>query len=67
MKALSTGQEATIDIDSLCEGLDYSSKISRARFEDLISVPLLKLREMVSTHTQSLGGKRQSLLTLFYY
>lgn len=44
MKALATGQEATIDIDSLCEGVDYSSKISRARFEDLLSIPLIHFK-----------------------
>ena len=44
----STGAEATIDIDSLCEGVDYSSKISRARFEDLISSPLVHLKTLLS-------------------
>lgn len=38
-----TGAEATIDIDSLYEGADYSSKITRARFEDLISIPLIQV------------------------
>ncbi len=36
IKALATGQEATIDIDSLCEGIDYSSKISRARYYEVV-------------------------------
>lgn len=45
MKALTTGQEATIDIDSLCEGVDYSGKISRARFEDLLAIPLVHLKQ----------------------
>ena len=44
MKILSTGAEATIDIDSLYEGADYSSKITRARFEDLISIPLIQVK-----------------------
>lgn len=48
MKALSTGQEATIDIDSLCEGADYSSKVSRARFEDLISVPFIHFKNLLN-------------------
>lgn len=48
MKQLSTGAEATIDIDSLCEGVDYSSKISRARFEDLASIPLVHLKNLVT-------------------
>jgi hypothetical protein len=37
------GAEATIDIDSLYEGADYSSKITRARFEDLTSIPLIQV------------------------
>lgn len=48
VKSLSTGQEATIDIDSLCEGADYSCKISRARFEDLLASPLVQLRNMLN-------------------
>jgi molecular chaperone DnaK (HSP70) len=47
MKSMSTGQEATIDIDSLCEGADYSSKISRARFEDLCSIPIVQLKNLI--------------------
>jgi molecular chaperone DnaK (HSP70) len=43
MKILSTGAEATIDIDSLYEGVDYSAKVTRARFEDLISIPLIQV------------------------
>lgn len=34
-RALSTATEANIEIDSLHEGLDFYSKISRARFEEL--------------------------------
>ena len=48
MKILSTGAEATIDIDSLYEGADYSSKITRARFEDLISIPLMQLKKIIA-------------------
>ena len=48
MKQLSTGQESTIDIDSLCEGVDYSSKISRARFEDMASIPFIHLKTLIS-------------------
>ena len=44
VKSLSTGAEATITVDSLCEGVDYSSRISRARFEDLCSIPFMKLK-----------------------
>lgn len=41
-------QEATLDLDSLCEGADYSSKISRARFEDLLAGPLALLRGLLN-------------------
>jgi len=34
-RALSTASEANIEIDSLHDGLDFYSKISRARFEEL--------------------------------
>lgn len=47
MKHLSTGQEASVDIDSLFEGIDYSGKISRARFEDLAGVPLMRLKALI--------------------
>lgn len=48
IRALSTGAEATIDIDSLCEGIDYSTKISRARFEDLLSIPFIHFKNMLN-------------------
>lgn len=47
IKALSTGTEATIDIDSLCEGIDFSTKISRARFEDLCTIPFMHLKNTI--------------------
>jgi len=34
-KTLSSSTQATIEIDSLFEGIDYSSTITRARFEEL--------------------------------
>jgi len=46
MKQLSVSQESTIDIDSLCEGVDFSTKISRARFEDLCSIPFIHLKNL---------------------
>lgn len=55
MKSLSTGAEATIDIDSLCEGVDYSTKISRARFEDLISIPFIHMKKLINDTLVSLG------------
>lgn len=48
IKAMSTGTEAQFDIDSLCEGMDYQSKISRARFEDLCSIPVIHLKKIIS-------------------
>jgi L1 cell adhesion molecule like protein len=36
-RALSSGTEASIEIDSLFEGVDFYSKITRARFEELCS------------------------------
>lgn len=48
IRTLSTGQEATIDIDSLCEGCDYSSKVSRARFEDLLSIPVIHFKNLLN-------------------
>lgn len=53
IKHLSTGAEATIDIDSLCEGVDYSSKISRARFEDLVSIPLVSMKKLIGETVSS--------------
>jgi L1 cell adhesion molecule like protein len=55
MKSLSTGAEATIDIDSLCEGVDYSFKLSRARFEDLITIPFMHLKNAINTLLASAG------------
>lgn len=48
MKSLSTGAEATIDLDSLCEGADYSAKVSRARFEDLLSIPIIHFKNLLT-------------------
>jgi len=53
MKALSTGAEAMIDLDSLCEGVDYSVKISRARFEDLGAIAFAQLKNVV---TEAIDG-----------
>jgi L1 cell adhesion molecule like protein len=55
IKALSTGTEATIDIDSLCEGIDYSSKISRARLEDLLSIPVIHFKNLVNNVLKDLS------------
>jgi L1 cell adhesion molecule like protein len=34
-RTLSSSSEASIEIDSLCEGIDFYTKMSRARFEEL--------------------------------
>jgi len=34
-RTLSSSTQATIEIDSLCDGIDYSCTLSRARFEEL--------------------------------
>lgn len=53
MKSLSTGAEATIDIDSLCEGVDFSMKLSRARFEDLLTIPFIQLKKSINALLES--------------
>ena len=63
VKVLSTGAEATIDIDSLYEGVDYSTKITRARFEDLISIPLVQLKKVI-TDAVTAAGTELSAITL---
>lgn len=40
-KALTSSTQATIDIDAICEGIDFASTITRARFEELC-MPLFK-------------------------
>lgn len=49
IKILSTSAEAAIDLDSLCEGIDYAGKISRVRFEDLCLTYFMALRELVQS------------------
>lgn len=47
VRSLSTLTEVTIDIDSLYEGMDFSSRISRAKFEDICNGSFVILRETV--------------------
>jgi heat shock protein 1/8 len=61
MRTLSTGAEATIDIDSLCEGVDYSFKLSRARFEDLITVPFMHLKNGINGLLTTAGWTADSV------
>lgn len=49
IKILSTSAEAAIDLDSLCEGIDYAGKISRVRFEDLCLTSFMSFREVVQS------------------
>ena len=44
-----------IDIDSLCEGCDYSSKISKARFDDLGSIPFIQLKQCIGAALTNAG------------
>ena len=55
VKAMSTGAEATIDIDSLCEGVDFSCKISRARFEDLCSTGFAQIKSLLNDALTAAG------------
>lgn len=62
VKTLSTNAEATIDIDSLYEGIDYSSKISRARFEDLLSIPIIQFKQTLQQLFTEVSEKYDSKL-----
>jgi heat shock protein 1/8 len=44
IKILSSSQETVIVVDSLYEGIDYSAKISRSRFDDLCAASVTSLR-----------------------
>ena len=55
VKALSTGTEATITIDSLYEGCDYSGKISRARFDDLCAIPFMQFKNSLTSFLESIN------------
>ena len=47
VKILSTTSEAAIGIDSLHEGIDYCGRLTRARFEDIISALFGKFRSLM--------------------
>lgn len=64
VRTLSTGAEATIDIDSLCEGVDYSTKITRARFEDLMSIPFIHFKNMLSGALSTAGVAAEAVSTI---
>ena len=63
LKSLSTAAEVTLDIDSLYEGMDYSSRLSRARFEDLCAGTFAALRVVVSEAVSSVAGLQSSDVT----
>jgi molecular chaperone DnaK (HSP70) len=47
VRILSTAAETAISIDSLHEGIDYSGRLSRARFEDLNSVSFVSFKRLI--------------------
>lgn len=53
MKMLSTSSEANLTIDALYEGMDYTAKISRAKFEDVCGMPFMKFRNFLNTEILS--------------
>lgn len=61
IKALSTNTEATIDIDSLCEGNDFQTKITRARFEDFSTIPFIQLKTVVKDALTKAGLESESI------
>jgi heat shock 70kDa protein 1/2/6/8 len=61
VKILSTSAEAAIDLDSLCEGVDYAGKISRVRFEDLCLTSFMALRELVQSSIAQAAAKYSEL------
>lgn len=61
MRTLSTGSEAMIDIDSLCEGIDYNGKVSKPRFEDMGNIPFIQLKKAVATMLETAGVEADSV------
>lgn len=61
MKTLSTGSEAMIDIDSLCEGIDYNGKISKPRFEDMGNIPFIQFKKAVTSVLETAGVEADSV------
>lgn len=74
VRILSTTQETTIDLDALAEGMDYSGKVSRAKFEDLTLLYFMGVKNLISsldidhdsiTHVVLSGGFSAVPKTLF--
>ncbi|XP_041457730.1 heat shock 70 kDa protein 14-like isoform X2 [Lytechinus variegatus] len=52
---LSTINSASISVDSLYEGVDFHSNVSRAKFESIINVPLQRCLQVIQTTLQENG------------
>eukprot|EP00605_Chrysophyceae_sp_TOSAG23-4_P000173 GSChrysophyteH1.ASY1.ANO1.200.1 assembled CDS len=64
VKTLSTNSEAMIDLDSLCEGVDYSGRISKARFEDLGSIPFIHFKKCCAEALTNAGMENTDVTTV---
>eukprot|EP00603_Paraphysomonas_imperforata_P003456 CAMPEP_0114430284 /NCGR_PEP_ID=MMETSP0103-20121206/9957_1 /TAXON_ID=37642 ORGANISM="Paraphysomonas imperforata, Strain PA2" /NCGR_SAMPLE_ID=MMETSP0103 /ASSEMBLY_ACC=CAM_ASM_000201 /LENGTH=473 /DNA_ID=CAMNT_0001599717 /DNA_START=31 /DNA_END=1452 /DNA_ORIENTATION=- len=49
VRILSTTQETTIDLDALADGMDYSGRVSRAKFEDLTLLYFMGVKNLVKS------------------
>lgn len=74
VRILSTTQETTIDLDALAEGMDYSGKVSRAKFEDMSLLYFMGVKNLVNslevdpatiTHVIMSGGFSSVPKTIF--
>ena len=55
VKILINSQETTVVVDSLYEGMDYSGKISRSRFEDLCAMSGMAIKNLLKASLASTG------------
>ena len=60
-KTLSSSTQATIEIDSLFEGIDYNSTVTRARFEELCSDLFRKTFEPVEQVIKDSGLSKSAI------
>ncbi len=60
-RTLSSGTQATIEIDSLFDGEDFSTQISRARFEDLNSVAFKGTLDPVAQVLKDAGVEKSAV------
>jgi len=61
LKQLSMGTEVTIDIDALFDGVDYSGRLTRARCDDLVSIPFMMMKKTIEEFLSSAGIDRESV------